>query len=276
MRNSTLNNGLVKRNETSVSVRSFGQLSSPVAETRVQSSGMAPGWVLVLILSIPAFATLFWWIGTEFFTSTLNLLEYLEFAGLVAAIVTGGYQLYFWVQRHNHQYPTRCFKIDLDDRIPFWPRWIWIYNLLYYVMIGLTAVSIGSLEEGVHLIFGGLMLLLSGTAIFYFFPTEVPASFRDFEVTGLSTRYINFVQSFDNSRNAFPSMHCAIAAYVGLVLIDLPSLGPLVGYGFILLLSMSCLVVKQHVIVDTLTGIALGYIVFHANHWLGEIYLGLL
>ncbi len=130
---------------------------------------MDPEWVLVLILSIPTFATLFWWIGTEFFTSTLNLLEYLEFAGLVAAIVTGGYQLYFWVQRHNHQYPTRCFKIDLDDRIPFWPRWIWIYNLLYYVMIGLTAVSIGSLEEGVHLIFGGLMLLLSGTAIFYFF-----------------------------------------------------------------------------------------------------------
>ena len=238
--------------------------------------GMAPAWVLMLILSVPTFAILFWWIGTEFFRSDLNLLEYLEFAVLIAAILTGGYQLYFWVQRHNYRYATRCFKIDLDDRIPFWPQWIWIYNLLYYVMIGLTVVSIESLQEGVHLIFGGLMLLLSGTAVFYFFPTEVPASFRDFQVSGLATRYIRFVQSFDNSRNAFPSMHCAVAAYVGLILIDLPFLGPLVGYGFIVLLTVSCLVVKQHVIVDTLTGIALGFVVFHVNNRLGEIYLGLL
>ena len=236
-------------------------------------SGMEPFWVLVLILSIPIVATFFWWLGVWVFGSSLNLLEYLEFAALVTAVVTGGYQLYFWVQRHNHNYPTRCFKIALDDQIPFWPRWIWIYSFLYYVMIGLTVLSIGTLEEGVHLIFGGLMLLLIGTAIFYFYPTEVPSSFRNYKVTSFSTRYIRFVQSFDNNRNAFPSMHCAIGVYVGLAVVGLPTYGPALGYGFIILLTLSCLVVKQHVIVDTITGLALGYIVFQANQWLGMNFL---
>lgn len=234
---------------------------------------MQPKWVLVFLLSIPLVAVLFWWLGVRFFRSTLNFLEYLEFAVLVTAVVTGGYQLYFWVQRHNHHYPTRCFKIALDDLIPFWPRWIWIYSFLYYVMIGLTVVSIGSMREGVHLIFGGLMLLLAGTTIFYFFPTDVPDSFREYEVNSLSTRYLRFVQAFDNNRNAFPSMHCAIGVYVGLAVAGLPMFGPLLGYGFIVVLTVSCLVVKQHVIIDTLFGLALGYVVFQANQWLGVSFL---
>ncbi|WP_455199037.1 phosphatase PAP2 family protein [Kaarinaea lacus] len=259
--------------ETSVDVRAVDNVRTSQNEIENSFSGMEPFWVLVLLTSIPIVAVFFWWLGAQFFASALNLLQYLEFAALLTAVVTGGYQLYFWVQRHNHQYPTRCFKIALDDQIPFWPRWIWIYSFLYYVMIGLTVVSIGTLNEGVHLIFGGLMLLLVGTTIFYFFPTDVPDSFRHYEVTGFSTRYTRFVQSFDNSRNAFPSMHCAIGVYVGLVVAGLPTYGPLLGYGFIVLLTVSCLVVKQHVIIDTITGLALGYMVFEANQWLGMSYL---
>lgn len=273
MREASSNNCDGEQVEAAVDMQAVDDMRSSPFDAKYPFAGMKPKWVLVLLLSIPLVATLFWWLGTQFFDSALNLLEYLEFAALVTAVVTGGYQLYFWVQRHNHHYPTRCFKIALDDRVPFWPQWIWIYSFLYYVMIGLTVVSIGSLEEGVHLIFGGLMLLLIGTAIFYFFPTEVPHSFRDFEVTNLSTRYIHFVQSFDNNRNAFPSMHCAVGVYVGLAVVGLPTLGPLIGYGFIALLTVSCLVVKQHVIVDTIIGLMLGYIVFQANQWLGVSYL---
>ena len=242
----------------------------PAAAQDVRRSQMSPWGVLAIILSIPATATGFWWLGTRYLGSSLSLLEFLEFSAVLAALVTGAYQLYFWVQRNNYHFPTRCFEIRLDDRIPFWPRWVWIYNLLYYLMLGLTTISIQSIAAGVHLAFGGLVLLLIGATLFYFFPTNVPAKFRNFEVTSLSRRYLKFVQSMDNDRNACPSMHCAVATYVGLAIVHAPVLGPGIGYGFIAALTVSCVVVKQHVIVDTIAGIVLGWAVFAGNAWLGQ------
>ena len=74
----------------------------------------------------------------------------------------------------------------------------------------------------------------------------------------------------DNDRNACPSMHCAVATYVGLAIVHAPVLGPGIGYGFIAALTVSCVVVKQHVIVDTIAGIVLGWAVFAGNAWLGQ------
>jgi len=159
-------------------------------------------------------------------------------------------------------------EIPLDDRIPFWPRWVWFYSFLYYVMIGLTVISIQDLAGGVHLIFGGLILLATGALIFYLYPTNVPESYRHFEIDCISTRYLAFIQSMDNNRNAFPSMHCAIATYIGLAIAGLPTIGPWLGYGYIVIIAFSCVVVKQHVIIDTLAGVGLGAVVFFLNQWL--------
>ena len=75
-----------------------------------------------------------------------------------------------------------------------------------------------------------------------------------------------------NNRNAFPSMHCAIAAYAGLVIADLPTIGPWLGYGYIAVTTTSCLLVKQHVFIDTVAGVALGAGIFYANEWLARVF----
>ena len=230
--------------------------------------GLQPHWLMASLISVPLVATLFWWLGTQFFESRLSFFEYQQFTVLVTGVIAGGYQLYLWVQRNNLQRHAKCMKISLDDRIPFWPRWVWAYSFLYYVMIGLTVISIRDLADGVHLIFGGLILLATGAFIFYRYPTKVPESFRHFEIDNLSTRYLAFIQSIDNNRNAFPSMHCAIATYIGLAIVDLPTIGPWLGYGYIVIIAISCVVVKQHVIIDTLAGIGLGAVVFYLNQWL--------
>ncbi len=233
--------------------------------------GLRPRWLLASLLSVPLVATLFWWLGTRFFSSKLGFFEYHQFTVLVAGVIAGGYQLYFWAQRNNLHLPARCMKIPLDDRIPFRPRWVWSYSFLYYVMIGLTVISIRDLAGGVHLIFGGLMLLAAGALIFYLYPTNVPESYRHFEIDSISTRFLAFIQSMDNNRNAFPSMHCAIATYIGFAITGLPAIGPWLGYGYIVIIAISCVVVKQHVIIDTLAGIGLGAIVFFLNQWLGLV-----
>jgi hypothetical protein len=228
--------------------------------------GIKGRWLLALLLSVPTVSTLFWWIGITWFESRLSLLEYQQFATLLAVVIAGGYQLYFWVQRNNYHRTTRCLEIPLDQKIPFCPRWIWLYSFLYYLMFGFTLTAIDNLSSGVHLIFGGIILLITGCVICYFFPTDVPASYRQFEVVNLSTRYLAFVQSMDNNRNAFPSMHCAVATYVGLAATELPYAGHAIGYGYIILIAISCLLVKQHVIIDTFAGIVLGAFVYAVNY----------
>lgn len=191
--------------------------------------------------------------------SSLNFKQYLMFTSLMAVVITGGYQLFFWVQRNNYFFKTRCLKIKLDDKIPFWPSWIWIYNFIYYIMMGYVIVSISSIEEGVNLIFAGLVLLSFQAIIFMFYPCTVPPSWRKYKVNSLSTRYLKFVQGIDNGRNCMPSMHCSVATLIGLIL--LPTLSYF-AYGFIALIALSCLFVKQHQILDLVPGILLGWFVF--------------
>jgi membrane-associated phospholipid phosphatase len=72
----------------------------------------------------------------------------------------------------------------------------------------------------------------------------------------------------DNHRNAFPSMQCAISTYVGLVVMDLPLVGTWFGGAYIGVIVLSCLLVKQHVIADTIAGVALGVLAFQFNEML--------
>jgi hypothetical protein len=243
-----------------------------ISQSEAAGWGFEPRWLLIIIVSVPLAATLFWWLGLHYFDSQLRFLEFQQFAGVVTVGVAGGYQLYFWVQRNRYRRRAVCLKTDFDDRIPFIPEWIWLYSFLYYLMIGLTVVSIQDLGEGVHIIFGGLILLVTGCAIFYFFPTYVPHTFRQFEANTLSTRYLAFVQSMDNDRNAFPSMHCALATYVGLVVMDLPIIGVWIGSAYIGFIVVSCLLVKQHVIADTIAGVVLGGLIFYLNLMLNAWY----
>ena len=246
-------------------------MEEPCATVVRHPWGLHPKWLLAIFISIPLVASLFWWLGTTFFQSQLTLLEFQQFAVLITGVTAGGYQLYFWVQRNNLHVPARSLDLPIDRQIPFRPRWIWLYSIFHFVMIGLTVVSIRSPGDGLSLVFGGLLVLVTGSVIFYFFPTDIPESFRSFEVKCLSTRYLAFIQSMDSSRNAFPSMHCAIATYVGLVLASVPAIGPWPGYTYIAAIALSCLYVKQHVLVDTVGGIVLGAFVYQVNQWLAVV-----
>jgi len=232
---------------------------------RSASWGFKPFWLLAIVISVPLAATVFWALGVHFFDSQLQFLGYQQFAAMVTFVVAGGYQLYFWVQRNRIRRPAICLKISFDDLIPFVPQWIWLYSFLYYLMFGIMIVSFQNLAEGIHIIFGGLMLLVVSCAIFYFYPTYVPQEFRRFEVNTLSTRYLSFIQSMDNERNAFPSMHCALGTYVGLVIMNLPVFGIWISSLYIVFIVVSCLLVKQHVIADTIAGVVLGGVVFQIN-----------
>ena len=224
-----------------------------------EKTRIRPKYMLLIVLSTLLFSVVFYFLGKNLADSPLSYKQYLEFTVLISIVIVGGYQLFFWIQKNNYYFKTRCLKTKLDDMIPFWPGWIWIYSFIYYILIGYIVVSIQSIEEGVHIIFGGIVLLAAQCIFFILFPCTVLPRWRKYKVDSLSMRFLRFTQGLDNGRNCMPSMHMSVATFVSLLL--LPVLG-YYAYIFILLIALSCLFVKQHQIFDILPGILLGWIVY--------------
>ena len=111
------------------------------------NSEISPKYVLLMFFGVFALSVIYYFIGARFMNSALTFYEYLVFTSLLTVVVLGVYQVFFWVQRNNYFFETKCLKIKLDDYIPFWPGWIWIYSFLYYVLIGYVLISIKSIEE---------------------------------------------------------------------------------------------------------------------------------
>jgi len=176
---------------------------------------------------------------------------------LAVILIIGGYQFYFWCQRHAVA-PAREFHFALDERIPYWPAWVWIYSALYFPGILCANWVVGSSREFVYLAGRYLALLAMQMVFFLLFPVATPASWRTVNQrrTG-SERFLAFVQRIDARSNSFPSMHTSVAMLTALYL--QPHLG-LWTFLFPLLIGLSCLFTKQHYLVDLPAGAALGWL----------------
>ena len=113
----------------------------------------------------------------------------------------------------------REFRLSLDDRIPFWPAWVWIYSFLYYPAILYTAWVADSPREFIYLALSFLGLLAMQMAFFILFPVATPESWRTLNGGRTwSERFLALVQRFDARSNSFPSMHTSVAMLTALYL----------------------------------------------------------
>lgn len=182
-----------------------------------------------------------------------------------AFLIVGVYQFYFWCQRNPAAAP-RQFRTALDDRIPFQPRWVWIYSFLYYPVIVAINWTVTSPRHFLYVAISYLILLVFQMIFFVFLPVETPAEWRTASAgQGRSRRFLAFVQKFDAPSNSFPSMHTSVAMLTALHLY--PALGPVV-FGFPVLIALSCLFTKQHYLVDLPAGAVLGWLVYQIFDWI--------
>lgn len=189
----------------------------------------------------------------------MTLTDFTVHLTLAGILIIGAYQFYFWCQR-NPLRPARELRSPLDDRIPFWPTWVWIYSFLYYPGILYTNWIVRSSREFVYLAASFLGLLAMQMAFFLFFPVVTPVSWR--AVNGQRTwseRFLAFVQRFDARSNSFPSMHTSVAMLTALYL--QPHLGTW-AFLFPVAIALSCLFTKQHYLVDLPAGAALGWVAY--------------
>jgi len=199
------------------------------------------------------------WEGSGVRGEPMSAADYLIHLTLSVFLMIGGYQFYFWCQRNPLTEP-RELRLPVDDRIPFRPGWVWVYSFLYYPAIFYTNWLVESPRQFTRLAISYLLLLGLQMAFFLFFPVATPESWRAInrERTG-SERFLALLQRFDARSNSFPSMHTSVAMLTAIHLY--PSLGIWV-FLFPVLIGLSCLLTKQHYVVDIPAGAALGWATF--------------
>jgi hypothetical protein len=181
-------------------------------------------------------------------------------------LIFGVYQFYFWCQRHPAT-TCRTLPAAIDERLPFWPAWAWIYSFLYYPAIVYLNWTVTSPTHFNHLAMSFFLLLAGQMVFFVFFPVETPAHWREINRgRTFSERFLLFVRRFDAPSNCFPSMHVSVAMLTALH--AQASLGPAV-FLFPLLIALSCVFTKQHYLLDLPAGAALGWGAFQAFRLMG-------
>ncbi|MDB5032918.1 MAG: hypothetical protein JWQ98_159 [Chlorobi bacterium] len=174
-------------------------------------------------------------------------------------IIVGVYQFYFWCQRNPVTEP-RGLKLSIDDRIPYWPSWTWIYSFLYYPVILYINLIVDSPRHFNYIVLSYIVLLLAQMLFFVLFPVVTPDEWRSRNKKSChSERFLAFVQKFDAPSNSFPSMHTSVAMLTAMHLYH--SLGPW-AFAFPALIALSCLFTKQHFIADLPAGAVLGWLTF--------------
>jgi membrane-associated phospholipid phosphatase len=186
--------------------------------------------------------------------SRMRTLAVLKLAG-VTAFVWLFFIGYFYLLRNPSGPVTVMPLTALDRLIPFQP-----HALAAYVSLWLyVGIAPGLLRNWRELLVYGLWataLCGFGLALFYFWPTAVPANSMNATIAVL--------QGVDAAGNACPSMHVATSMF-SMVWIDhvlrltrSPLPLRLLNAGWFVAIAYSTLAIKQHVVLDVIGGVVLG------------------
>ncbi len=149
-------------------------------------------------------------------------------------------------------------SLRLDDAIPFVPAFIVIYVLAYVQwVVGYVIISRDSEERCYRVLSGEFISKLVCLLFFLLLPTAMERP----EVTGtdLFSRLTALIYSLDTPDNLFPSIHCLESWLCFRGMLGAKNAGrgyKLFSLVFTLLVFASTVLVKQHVVVDIIAGVA--------------------
>ncbi len=174
----------------------------------------------------------------------------------------------------------------LDEAIPFCPWWMLVYVFAFPVWaVGFIMFAREERKICYELFMAELVAKTLVLIIFFIYPTVMPdpqhdAPFVNQIQHGFIGWLCNFVYGFDEPNNLFPSIHCLESWIIFRGAFRMKKVGT--GYAAFMfvaaiLVFASVLLVKQHVIIDVLGGIAVVEIALFLSkkYNLGRVYFAL-
>ncbi len=176
---------------------------------------------------------------------------------IIVLLTTGFFGLDYYILAQNRYYDI---SLSLDRWIPLSPVWIWAY-LLYYpfcLVPFLFPTVLNDTRLFVRIAAGFLIQFIVAWPIFYFFPTRIIHPVLT--GTTFSVLAVQGLYRVDAGCCILPCLHVANSLYTGLVLRRFLSPRWSVPIFFVVgLISASTLLIKQHLVVDVLAGVLLGF-----------------
>lgn len=176
------------------------------------------------------------------------------------SILLIGQAFFYWFLKFFQTNP-HYLNFDIDQKIPFIPNFIYIYNTFYPFMF-LTLLYLFTKDENVYMkgIISGILGFLICDIIFLIYPTIMQRP--PIPETNLLTDFVLKVTFFFDTPalNCFPSIHCLfcfqiIYSFILTNQIELKKKIPIIIYS--LLIIMSTILVKQHYVVDIISALSI-------------------
>ena len=172
---------------------------------------------------------------------------------------------YFTIQylTATHQYD---FLVEFDRMVPLMPQFIWIYHSIIPISF-ITMIFVIDRRELFFTAFWSCVLAAVILCICYIlFPSFYPRP--EIEVSGVSSYLLKVTHMFDRPNNTFPSGHVTFTWLMFWAARESKMAKQIDFFGSLYLLwaigvSMSTLVLKQHYLVDVISGIVLSFCSFY-------------
>ena len=174
---------------------------------------------------------------------------------ITIAILMGGQALLYWLLKLFQTNPTYIY-FELDDKIPFLGRFVYIYNLFYPFCL-VVFYLLYKKDEKVYYksIIAGIMGFLICDVIFLTMPTIMYRPIIP-EYDSLTNLVLKITYIYDNPPlNCFPSIHCLFCFQViyGYLFSKHNVKAKIIVITIALSIIISTLFVKQHFIYDVIS-----------------------
>jgi membrane-associated phospholipid phosphatase len=190
---------------------------------------------------------------TAFMRKNDQLLLGVLMFGIWAA---GYFSISHIIEGHNVRVLPR---LDLDQRIPFIPEFVFIYLTIYPLfLLPFLYIRNSGFFRIFSLAYITVMLVCYATYLVYPVAMERPT----FVEHSFATWALGIVYRTDRPLNCFPSMHVAMSLLASLTIMEVHRVRGLLMMLLTLLIAVSTLLIKQHYILDVVAGVSLTILVY--------------
>ena len=170
--------------------------------------------------------------------------------------------IFYMTPNHIHLFvPSYLPMFSFEKAIPFmdWTVWVYVSDYLY---IGLAFMLFSEKENMNKIYYSQMLLLFVSMIIFFMLPTTYPRPMA-VEYSGITGMMLNLLHSSDTPGNACPSIHVAMTFLAGFGFLKEKRYLLTVFMIWAILISLSTITVKQHYVLDVVSGFIVAIIFYY-------------